>query len=129
MGDKRSRLIVKDNVDVGTGAKWSILEGTKVEIGEGCMFSTNSHILSSDAHSIINISTNNRDNKANHILVGERVWFGEDVTCLKGANIGSDTVFGCKSLILEGNYDKNAVYAGIPCKKIRENIHWQVKRI
>ncbi len=129
VGDRHSRLIIKDSVDVGVDAKWTVLEGAKVQIGKGCMFSTNSHILSSDSHSIVKLSSNIRENKAANIIIGERVWFGEDVTCLKGSIIESDSIFGCKSLITAGKYKKNAVYAGVPCKKIKENIYWEVKRI
>lgn len=135
VGDVQSRLVIHDQVDVGAGAKWTVLEGTKIEIGKGCMFSTNSHISSSDAHSVMNVSVcrnrhmRTRINAARNVLIGQNVWFGEDVTCLKGVHIKDGAIFGSKCLITRGVYEGNTIYAGIPCRKIRENVCWIRERI
>ena len=129
VGDMGSKLIIKDEVDVGNDAKWTVLEGTRVEIGKGCMFSTNSHIQSSDSHSIIDLADRVRTNLAANIKIGRDVWFGEDVTCLKGVTIEDGAIFGSKCLVSGGGYEGNAIYVGIPCKKIRGNVQWKRERI
>jgi acetyltransferase-like isoleucine patch superfamily enzyme len=66
-------------------------EPSAIKIGGGCLWSS-VDMMTSDCHSILDLATQERINHAKDIIVGDRVWFGMNVTVLKGAEIGSDTV-------------------------------------
>src|SRR5699024_4840619 len=50
-------------------------------------------------------------------------WIGQNVSILKGSYIGSGSVIGLGSVITK-KITSNDIYAGNPCKRVRENIFW-----
>lgn len=52
--DNNNSIEIKDNSTFAGKIKISAIEGTKVKIGEYCLFSDNINIMSGDAHSILN---------------------------------------------------------------------------
>jgi len=100
----------------------------KVEIGSGCMFSSNVDVRNTDSHSIIDIDSNKRINPGKNIKLGDRVWAGTYVQILKGVNIGNDCVLGIRSLINK-DVPSNCVVAGVPAKVVKENIYWLKERV
>lgn len=129
LGDDGNCLSIGDDTGIGVGFRVSILEGSSVSIGNDCMFSGNVSLMNSDAHSIIDLKTNDRINKASDIFVGNHVWFGQDVTVLKGAKICDNTVIGNRSMVTKGEYEGNSVYVGSPARLLREGIQWVRDRI
>lgn len=51
------------------------------------------------------------------ITIGRNVWFGMDVTCLKGTDIGDNCIIGYGSVVM-GKIPPNSVAAGCPAKVI-----------
>lgn len=129
LGDNGSSMQIGNDTDIGDGFHAGILEGAKVSIGNDCMFSTNTSLMNSDAHSIIDLTTNARVNKASDIFIGNHVWFGQDVTVLKGAKISDNTVIGNRSMVTKGNYEGNSVYVGSPAHLHRGGVQWSRDRI
>lgn len=129
LGDNGSSMSIGDDTDIGIGFHVSILEGASVSIGNDCMFSWNTSLMNSDSHSIVELTTNDRINKASDILIGNHVWFGQDVTVLKGAKIGDNTVIGNRSMVTKGEYRGNSVYVGTPARLLREGVQWLHDRI
>ena len=125
-GDNNSVMIGK-RFNSGPGFRILCLEGKEVEIGNDCMFSTNCELRTSDDHSIF--CGEERINPARNTLVGDNVWFGENVVCLKGAEIADGDVIGHSSICTKGIYEKNSIYVGSPARKIRNNITWEIERI
>lgn len=53
------------------------------------------------------------------IIIGKNVWLGTKSTILAGTIIGNNTVVGANAVV-RGELDSNAVYVGVPAKKIRK---------
>lgn len=128
LGDNHSRLRICDLVSIEKDAFICVLEGKLVKIGNECMFSTGIIITPSDAHPIFELKTGERINRAKNILIGEHVWFGQNVTCLKGVEISDNVIIGNGSLCTAGKYKSGCIYAGNPAKLIKEGYYWEVKR-
>lgn len=93
----------------------------ELAIGEGCMFSRNIKIMTSDGHDIIKNSM--RVNQAKSIKIGNRVWLADGVVVLKGVEIGNDSVIGIHSVVTK-NIEKNTVAVGCPAREISKEIRW-----
>lgn len=52
------------------------------------------------------------------ITVGDGVWIGAKATILQGVNIGSGTIIGAGSLVLN-DCEPDCLYAGVPAKLIK----------
>ena len=105
------------------GGHIAVTEGGSVKIGQDCMFSHAIVIRNGDSHTIINQLTNQRINNARDVQIGDHVWLGEGVKVLKGANIDSGAIIAAGAIV-SGKIDNNSINAGIPAKKINDNIHW-----
>lgn len=57
--------------------------------------------------------------KKNKIIVADEVWIGANVTILPGVTIGTCSVIGAGSVVID-DVDSYSIYAGIPAKKIRD---------
>lgn len=53
------------------------------------------------------------------IQIGNNVFIGAHCSILPGAHIGENVVVGAGSVV-KGDLERNAIYAGSPCKKIQE---------
>lgn len=51
------------------------------------------------------------------VWIGNNVWFGENVTVLKGSHIGDNCIIGINSVVM-GEIPQNSVAAGCPAKVI-----------
>lgn len=96
--------------------------GTNLSIGKDCLISGGIDMRTSDSHSILD-ENGKRINPDKDIFVDDRVWFGKDVTVLKGSKIGKDVVIGALSLVSKSIPD-NTVAAGIPARVIKEKTSW-----
>ena len=100
-------------------------EGTEIVVGNGCLFSDVT-IMSTDAHSILDLTTRKRLNKAKNVRIGDKVWLAEKVAVYKGAEIGRGSVIGARSVV-RGTIPENVVAVGVPAKVVRSNIAWSHK--
>lgn len=105
------------------GANFIVHNGTKVEIGSRCLFSTKIDVRTTDSHSIFN-ADGERINLDKNIVIGEHVWIGRHVSILKGSIIGEGSVVGSMSLV-SGAIPKRVIAAGVPAKTIKENVMWE----
>jgi acetyltransferase-like isoleucine patch superfamily enzyme len=111
------------------GAHLFAMEGKSIIIGDDCMFSSGVYIRNSDEHSIFDLSTDTRVNKAQDVVIENHVWICEGVTISKGSFLANGCVVGAKSLVATQLKKTNAIYAGVPAKLIRENIYWDRKLV
>lgn len=63
------------------------------------MFSRKIEVRTTDAHSVIDIETRSRINKAESIHIGDHVWVGLSTIINKGAVIPSDNIIGANSFV------------------------------
>ncbi|QOG11495.1 acyltransferase [Arcobacter sp. FWKO B] len=97
-------------------------EGTNLIIEDDCGLSRNVKIMTSDGHPIF--QNNIRCNEPQSILIEKHVWIADNVTILKGVNIGTGSVIGINSTVTK-NIPPNSVAAGNPARIIKNNISWE----
>lgn len=79
-----SSVTIEKNVSATNRIYLTCAEGTKVFIGEDCMFATNNQIRTDDAHGIYDVHTGKRVNLAKDIYIGKHVWVGFNAVILGG---------------------------------------------
>lgn len=102
--------------------------GSKISIGEDCMFSQGIHVVTTDSHSIIKQDSSERINPAKNVLIGDHVWIARGVTINKGVTIESNSVIAGNSVVTK-SVPCNCIAAGVPAKIVKNNINWLRKRI
>lgn len=107
---------------------FNAVEGAEIYIGNGCLFSNNIEMHTSDYHSIMSCAKKIRINSAKNIHLGERVWIGFRSIILKGARISSDTIVGAGSVVTGHFEECNTIIAGNPANIKRRSIFWSATR-
>lgn len=126
--DDSGAIEIGDGTEICGKTHLAVIEGEKITIGEKCLFSSSIVIRTGDSHSILDMS-GNRINHSRSVQIGDHVWIGNQVTVLKGSEIGSDCIVGTGSLVTKKNNDTNVIIAGNPAKIIKRNISWCGERI
>ncbi|MCJ2082598.1 acyltransferase [Methylobacterium sp. J-090] len=99
-------------------------ERATIRIGAFCLFGDGCRIASSDVHKVLDVVTRERLNPPGDITIGDHVWAAGDVTILRNAVIGRDTVVGAGSLV-RGAFPSNVSLAGVPARVIRTGVTWE----
>lgn len=106
----------------------AVIEGTKIVTGKDCLFSSDVHFRTGDSHSILDME-GRRINSSESIVLGDHVWVGTKVTCLKGVEVADHCILGACALVT-GKFDTpNCVIAGVPGKVVKRGIDWSARRI
>lgn len=119
-----SSVTIEKNVSATNRIYLTCAEGTKVFIGEDCMFATNNQIRTDDAHGIYDVHTGKRVNLAKDIYIGKHVWVGFNAVILGGAYIGDGSVVGMNALVKK-RFPNNCIIAGNPAKLIKKDVFWE----
>tara|TARA_Y100001970_G_C14177197_1_gene827673 strand:- start:38 stop:661 length:624 start_codon:yes stop_codon:yes gene_type:complete len=108
---------ISDNVGInGT----TIVSKKSIEIGKNTIIAPNTIIIDFDGHQVNNLTKRiNTKDVGENIIIGQNCWIGMNSIILKGVIIGDNTVIGAGSVVTK-NCDKNSIYAGNPCTKIRD---------
>lgn len=101
---------------------------SKLDANDYNLFSTNVIFRTGDSHSILSRDSNKRINPSKSIQVGNRVWFGNNVTILKGVYINDDNIIGTGSILTKSINTCNNIIAGIPAKIIKSGVFWTSER-
>ena len=105
------------------------IEGSKIIIGDDCLFSTDVVFRTGDSHSILDNKTQKRINPSQDIIIGSHCWFGNKVTVLKGVTLGNDSIIATGSILTKTCNQSNVILAGSPAKIVKEDITWNINRI
>ena len=126
--DSGNEIRLDEHVRILGKTHLAAIEGTKILIGKDSMFSSDIHFRTGDSHSILDME-GRRINGSEDITIGEHVWVGTKVTCLKGAAVADHCIVGACALVT-GKFDKpNCVLAGVPAKVVKTGVDWSMKRI
>lgn len=120
MGEN-STLIIKNNAGI-RGVEFN-LNGAKIEVGELCMFSYGIVLRNHDSHKILDSDTGTVINPPKDIVLGRRVWIGQNATILKGVHVGENSVIGFGSVVTR-SCKPGSVVVGCPAQVVKENISW-----
>lgn len=99
-------------------------EPASITIGADCLIASDVLISASDMHSIFDVKSGERLNRAENIVIGNHVWLAANVNIMKGATVGSDSVVGAGSIVT-GKIPTNCVVAGVPARVIRTGTNWR----
>lgn len=126
--DSNNEILIGSHTSLCGKAHLAAIEGTKIIIGNNCLFSSDLHFRTGDSHSILNMD-GERINKSKDIIIDDHVWVGTKVTCLKGVHVAENSVVAATTTLCK-NYDvPNSIIAGVPGRIIKKDINWDIKRI
>lgn len=126
--DDNNKIIIGDNTNLCGKIHLACTEGSKICIGNNCLFSSEIVFRTGDSHSIVDMS-GERINRAADILIGNHVWIGYRVLVNKGVVIPEDTVVGTGAVVTKQFDETNTVIVGVPARVSKQNINWITERI
>lgn len=97
---------------IGLNNDSQITIGNNVAIGLDSIITTNSHIIG-------NREKRWRTNTGKSVVIEDGVWIGANVTILPGVTIGGGGKIATGAVVTSST-EANAVYAGVPAKKIKK---------
>lgn len=101
----------------------SIFARAKVEIGTHCLIAKNTMIMDCDAHRHA-LAGEKLEDIPMQVMVGDHCWIGHDVTILKGVVVGEGSIVAAHSVVTK-DVEPRTMVAGVPAKKIREDVIWE----
>lgn len=104
--------------------KCYLYEGNDIYIGRDNQWSFDIQIRNSDAHSIIDLTTNQVCNRGQDINIGDHCWLANNVAVLKGGSLENDTIVGAYSVVTKHFSENNIIIAGNPARLIKSNVKW-----
>lgn len=117
---ERSRLLGRTHL--------AAMEGTHIRIGRECLFSSDIHFRTGDSHSVLDME-GRRINPSGGIDIGDHVWVGTKVTCLKGAKVPPHSIVGACALVTKQFDEPNCALAGVPARVVKRGVDWSIQRI
>ncbi|WP_180079780.1 acyltransferase [Acinetobacter sp. YH12058] len=120
----KSLVVIGDKVTCTKPFFICASEATKILIGDDCMFATDNHIRTDDAHAIYDVKTGLRLNPSKDIIIGAHVWVAYAAKIYGGAKVGSGSIIGTNSIV-KSSYPNNCTIVGAPSKCVRRNIAWE----
>lgn len=126
--DTNNEVLIGNNTLLSGKAHLACIEGSRITIGDNCLFSSDIIFRTGDSHSILDLH-GNRINPSKNIQIKNHVWIGNKVFIGKGVTIEEDCVVGTGSIVTKSITDKNVIIAGVPAKVIKQDINWCSERI
>jgi maltose O-acetyltransferase len=120
--NRQSRIEIGENTvfsnDAAIISEW-YQGGAGITIGRNCVVGVGFRCYDSDFHPL-HVADRNDGSKVRMkpVRIGNDVFIGENVICLKGSEIGDGSVIGAGSVVC-GKFPPNSVIAGNPAKVIR----------
>jgi hypothetical protein len=105
------------------GCRIWVGDGSRVIVGDDCMFSDDVSIRSTDHHSIVGLDSFEQINRPEDVLIGSHVWLAANVTVTSGVTIGSAAIVGAGSVVTKP-IPSAELWAGVPARVLRKNVSW-----
>jgi acetyltransferase-like isoleucine patch superfamily enzyme len=128
MEDSHGSLLIHEYTTVERGHLAVTEPYSKLEIKKDCMLARHVEIRTGDSHSILDLETGERINKAANVTLEQHVWIGAHAKILKGVTIGENCIVGTSSVVTK-DVPPNSLVVGIPAKIVRSNVVWKRERI
>lgn len=121
--DTGKKIVFGSNCHIGDNVH--IAAANRIEIGDDCLFASRIFIsdLNHGSYGPENSSSpatppNDRPLTSSPIVIGPRVWIGENVSVLSGVTIGEGCVIGSNSVITH-DVPPNSIAVGSPARVIK----------
>ncbi len=115
----KGTIVVGNNVQLNGVA---ISSRKRIEIGDGTLIAPNCIMVDSDFHAVWppeNRGHSDPSDQDEAVVIGKNVWLGLNVTVLKGARIGDNSVIAAGSVVIGGDIPPNVVAAGVPARVVK----------
>jgi acetyltransferase-like isoleucine patch superfamily enzyme len=99
-------------------------EDASITIGRDCMFSKFVHLRAGDGHSVLDVASGKRINRAKDIVIGDHVWVGRATCILKGSVIPDRSVVGAHAVVTRQFGQEGSAIAGNPASVVRSGLDW-----
>ncbi|MBO5926985.1 MAG: hypothetical protein J6Q38_05470 [Clostridia bacterium] len=126
--DSNNEIIIGTHTSLCGKAHFAAIEGTKIHVGDNCLFSSDLHFRTGDSHSILNMQ-GERINQSKDIVIEDHVWIGTKVTCLKGVRVSRDSVVAATTTLSKDYTTPNVIIGGVPGRIIKTDVNWSKERI
>lgn len=126
--DDGGQILVGSRTAIYGPSHFACIEGKTISVGDDGLISSNVTLRVGDSHSILDLE-GKRINPSRDVQIASRVWIGNQVIILKGAQIPEDTVVATGAIVTKAFTQTGTVLGGNPAKIIKENIRWDKKRI
>lgn len=126
--DDRNTILINDGTRIFGRCELAVMEGTQINIGRDCLFSSMTTIRTGDSHSVLDLS-GNRINHSKDINIGDRVWIGQKASILKDAEISNNSIVAFGTIVTRKFDKSNVVIAGVPGKIVKEGVNWCKPRL
>lgn len=126
--DSNNSIMIGNKTSLCGKVHLAAIEGTKIEIGDECLFSSEIVFRTGDSHSLLNLN-GDRINYSRDIVIGNKVWIGHRVLVNKGVSIPDNCMIGTGAVVTKKFEKQNVVIAGVPAKIVKEEVKWISKRI
>lgn len=101
-------------------------ENCNITVGEDCFFAEEIVVRTTDAHSVLDINTRQRINKADSISIGRHVLLHAHVMVTKGVSLPDDCVVEPHSICNRTIHESHTVIAGVPAKVVQQGVTWEL---
>ncbi|SMG51789.1 DapH/DapD/GlmU-related protein [Dethiosulfovibrio salsuginis] len=115
---ENSKIFLGRNIASNNGLV--IIATDSITIGDDCLFGRNLQISDCDGHGLEPAKRRLCRGLSSPVVIGKNVWFGNNVTVLKGTIIGDNCVVGAGSILTGKHFPPNVIIAGNPAKIIKE---------
>lgn len=105
-----------------TNRKMLLSSHTSIDIGSDFLAGWGCTIQDSSNHTVLYGGT--PKNETEKIVIGNHVWFGSEVVCLKGTIIQNDSVVAMRAVLTKKYNESNVLLGGIPAKVIQHDVTW-----
>lgn len=126
--DNNNNITIGSDTHISGNTHLACIEGTTIEIGKKCLFSSDITFRTGDSHSILNMN-GERINPSKDILVGNHVWIGNKVTITKGVKISENSIIATGAVVTNKFEQSNVILGGVPAIIIKREINWDEQRI
>ena len=116
------RICVGNDTKFNKPCRVHAADRTSILIGSECLLA-NVSLRSSDAHSIIDLKSGEKQKKSADIIVGDRVWIAENAYLYKGSIVGSGSIVGAGSIVTK-QFPENVLVAGVPAGIVKSDVTW-----
>ena len=124
-----NQIYIGKNIFILDDTRFYVVDGSRLTIGDSCMFSDRIDIRTTDNHSIIDCTTLERINYEKDVIIGNNVWVGTRVNILKGTILSDWCIVGAGSVVTGKQFACNTIIAGNPAVEVKNNIKWKMERI
>lgn len=128
IGASMARISIGDHTTINDNCAIYCRNGYGISIGNDCMLSQDIVIQSGDAHPIVDINTGTIINEAadpnkRNVVLMDHVWVGWGAMLLNGAEVGSGSIIGARSLVKK-RFPNNCILVGVPARVQRTDVGW-----